>query len=109
MESTFAFLMKPKTITLVDYARYNENFVLVVTSSCCIRWDSMGYQGPSPWLVSPFDPGRGEPRERVRLAASRSDRPISAVARNCEPCSYAVTGRATGSAPARCEISRSAG
>ena len=22
---------------LVDYARYNENFVLVVTSSCCIR------------------------------------------------------------------------
>ena len=36
---------------LVDYARYNEHFVLLVTSSCCIRWDSMGYQGPSPWLV----------------------------------------------------------
>jgi hypothetical protein len=36
----------------VDYARYNENFVLVVTSSCCIRWNSTGYQGRSPWLVS---------------------------------------------------------
>src|ERR1700723_1990053 len=38
-------------LDLVDYARYNENFVLVVTSSCCIRWDSTGYQGRSPWLV----------------------------------------------------------
>jgi hypothetical protein len=37
---------------LVVYARYNENFVLVVTSGCCIRWDSTGYQGRSPWLVS---------------------------------------------------------
>jgi hypothetical protein len=27
----------------VDYARYNENFVLVVTSSCCIR-SSVGIQ-----------------------------------------------------------------
>jgi len=32
--------------------RYNENFVFVVTSSCCIRWNSAGYQGRSPWLVS---------------------------------------------------------
>jgi hypothetical protein len=39
---------------LVVYARYNENFVLVVTSGCCIRWDSTGYQGGSPWLVSGF-------------------------------------------------------
>src|SRR5580692_11255754 len=31
----------------------NENFVLVVTSSCCIRWNSTGYQGRSPWLVGP--------------------------------------------------------
>jgi hypothetical protein len=30
---------------LVDYARYNENFVLVVTSSCCIRWNSTGIKG----------------------------------------------------------------
>ena len=37
---------------LVVYARYNENFVLVVTSGCCIRWDSTGYQGRSPWRVS---------------------------------------------------------
>ena len=43
---------QPMQFPLIDYARYNENFVLVVTSSCCIRWDSMGYQGPSPWLVS---------------------------------------------------------
>jgi hypothetical protein len=39
------------TKELVDYARYNENFVLVVTSSCCIRCNSTGYQGRSPWLV----------------------------------------------------------
>jgi hypothetical protein len=38
-------------LSLVDYAGYNENFVLVVTSSCCIRWNSTGYQGRSPWLV----------------------------------------------------------
>jgi hypothetical protein len=38
-------------LELVDYARYNENFVLVVTSSFCIRWNSAGYQGRSPWLV----------------------------------------------------------
>jgi hypothetical protein len=38
--------------SLIDYARYNENFVLVATSSCCIRWNSTGYQGRSPWLVS---------------------------------------------------------
>ena len=50
--------MKPKrdptaiVAILVVYARYNENFVLVVTSGCCIRWDSTGYQGLSPWLVS---------------------------------------------------------
>jgi hypothetical protein len=25
------------SVTIVDYPRYNENFVLVVTSSCCIR------------------------------------------------------------------------
>jgi hypothetical protein len=30
---------------LVDYARHNENFVLVVTSSCCIRWDSTDIKG----------------------------------------------------------------
>src|SRR3984957_15818480 len=48
-------------LDLVDYARYNENFVLVVTSSCCIRWDSMGYQGPSPWLVS-VEGQFGEPK-----------------------------------------------
>src|ERR1700674_645527 len=40
-----------RALDLVGYERYNENFVLVVTSSCCIRWDSTGYQGRSPWLV----------------------------------------------------------
>jgi hypothetical protein len=30
---------------LVDYAGYNENFVLVVTSSCCIRWNSTDIKG----------------------------------------------------------------
>ena len=39
-------------LDLVDYARSNENFVLVVTSNCCIRWNSTGYQGEAPfWLV----------------------------------------------------------
>jgi hypothetical protein len=48
---------------LVDYARYNENFVLVVTSSCCIRWNSTGYQGRSPWLVCPLSPFSAIPLE----------------------------------------------
>jgi hypothetical protein len=43
--------LRTKRQILVVYARYNENFVLVVTSGCCIRWDSTGYQGRSPWLV----------------------------------------------------------
>jgi hypothetical protein len=36
--------------------RWRENFVLIVTSSCCIRWDSTGYQGRTRWLVGlPFN------------------------------------------------------
>src|ERR1700734_1470317 len=57
---------------LVDYARYNENFVLVVTSSCCIRWDSMGYQGPSPWLVSRAGADLGFADTRGRLSPHKS-------------------------------------
>ena len=58
--------------SLVDYARYNENFVLVVTSSCCIRWDSMGYQGPSPWLVSRAGADLGFADTRGRLSPHKS-------------------------------------
>jgi hypothetical protein len=58
--------------SLVVYARYNENFVLVVTSGCCIRWDSTGYQGRSPWLVSKARAELGSADSRGRLSPHKS-------------------------------------